>query len=153
MHWSLARRKRHAMRLLDEFLHAVGRRDGPRLLGDRREERLLVDFLERVAVDMPTRQHAGERNHGRVRRFRLRQPGDEIRGSRPVLSRQDHTGVSGCACVAVGHVGAGSFVVDGDEFDGAVVQGIEQLHRCRADQPKDVAGRFGLECGDGGLAA
>jgi len=83
----------------------------------------------------------------------LRQTGDEVGRTGPVLPRQHHPSLATRARVAVSHVAAGPLIVNADEPDvGCIVERVEHLHGRRADQAEDVFHRFGLQRFDRRLA-
>jgi hypothetical protein len=56
----LSRRQRRAKGFADHLRNARRTRHGPGLLRDRLEQRLLIDFLKSVAIDVRRRQRAGQ---------------------------------------------------------------------------------------------
>jgi hypothetical protein len=141
-----ARAGRGPERLAHHLRDPLRLRHRPRLLRDRREQRLLVDLLERVPVDVRGRQRARDRDHRRVRGVRLREAGHQVRRARPVLAGEHHARPARRPRVAVGHVRAGALVAHADEADPRRrVQRVEDLHARRADQPEHVLHALRLE--------
>ncbi len=147
-------RQRGPERLGHEFGNPARLGQRPGLLRHRTEQRLLVDFLKRVPIDVRRRQRSGQRHDRRVGGGRLGQTGDEVGRPRPVLAGQEYAGVAGGPRVAVRHVGAGAFVADTDQADGPlVVERVVDLHARRADEPEHRGDALRPQRVDDGLAA
>lgn len=115
---------------------------------------MLVDLLERVAVDMGGRERPGDGDDRGIGRRRLREAGQQVGRPRPVLARDDDAGPAARPGIAVGHVGAGPLVVHADELDRiGLVEPVEHFHGRRTDEPENMADILVLEGFDNGLAA
>ena len=145
-HRPAARRGRHTKRFAHHLADPRRLRHQPGLLGDRREQRGLVDLLERIPVPVRRRQRPGNRHHRRVGRLRLRQTGHEIGRTRAVLAREDYTGAAARAGITIGHVGAGALIAHADEADRRLrMQRVEDLHPGRANQAEHMRYPFRLQ--------
>ena len=150
---ALARRQCRAESLVDELRNAGRLWQRPGLLRDTLEELLLVDLLEGIAIDVRRRERTCEGHDGRVGGAGLRDAGDEIGDTGPVLAGKDDARLAARPRVAVGHVRAGPLVAHADEGHAlGIVDGVEHLHGGGADEAEDVADALLLESLDDRLA-
>ena len=139
------RRKRDPKRFANQLWHSVSRRRGPDLLCDRCKQGLLIDLLERVAVQVTGGKRACKRDDRRVCGLGLGQTGDQIGRTGAVLTCNDHAGAARRTSKTVGHVRASAFVVNPNERHIVdVVERVEQLHRGGADQAENMTDALGL---------
>ncbi len=131
--------------------HPVGARHLHLVLGDRPEDRKLVDLLK--AVKTAARGH-GRRSDDHDRRVRVIRGGDrrdDVGDAGTVLARA-HARDAGHARIAVGHVAGGLLVADGDEADARGREEVERVHERRTDDAEDLLDAFGPQGLDHGFA-
>ena len=78
----------HAERLAKHFGQAVSGSCGPGFLGDRAKQRVLVDLLECVAIDVARRKRSGYGDDRRKCGLGLSQASDKVGGAGAVLAGQ-----------------------------------------------------------------
>ena len=79
--------------------------------------------------------------------------GDQIGCAGTVLTCQDDPRSAGRSSIPVGHMGAGTLVMDTDKLDiPGVIKCIKQFHGGGTDQTEHHLGVFDLQGLDGGLA-
>ena len=123
---------RHALRVVHVAL----------VLGDLREDRQLLGFLETTEAHRHRAGLGRDEHDGRVRPVRRSNCGDEVGDARSVL-RDAHAVATRGARIAIGHVRRALFVRDGNEADAGGRKDIECVHVRRADDAEDVGDAVG----------